>query len=127
MEVGEMTFEEELIQRYFDAFNRHDLEAVMACFHSHPVIIDATGTRFEGREEVQRHYKTGFAAMPDGRCDLQMMTGNSGHGMAESIFHGTRQRFNTVVEAIGAEVIEFADGKIKEIRYYHRPLSAKAA
>ena len=122
-----MTFEEELIQRYFDAFNRHDLEAVMACFHSHPVLIDASGVRFEGRDEVQRHYEIAFAAMPDCRCDLQMMTGNSGHGVAESIFHGTRPRFNKVIEAIGAEVIEFADGKIREIRDYHRPLPAGAA
>lgn len=28
-----MTPEEELIQRYFDAFDRHDIERVMACFH----------------------------------------------------------------------------------------------
>jgi len=122
-----MTFEEELIQRYFDAFNRHDLDAVMACFHSHPVIIDATGVRFDGRDEVQRYYETSFAAMPDCRCDLQTMAGNSGHGVAESIFRGTRPRFNKVIEAIGAEVIEFADGRIKEIRDYHRPLAAKAA
>jgi ketosteroid isomerase-like protein len=123
-----MTSEEELIQRYFDAFNHHDLAGVMACFDEQdPVIIDATGTRFEGRDEVQRHYETAFAAMPDCRCDLQMMTGNSGHGVAESLFHGTRPRFNKVIEAIGAEVIEFADGRIKEIRDYHRPLPAKAA
>ena len=122
-----MTFEEELIQRYFDAFNRHDLDAVMACFLDHPVITDAVGTRLEGRDEVQRYYETTFAAMPDCRCDLQMMTGNSGHGVAESIFYGTRSRFNKVIEAIGAEVIEFADGKIREIRDYHRPLPAKAA
>ena len=120
-----MTFEEELIQRYFDAFNRHDLEGVMACFHSNPLIVDATGTRFDGRDEVQRHYETGFAAMPDCRCDLQMVTGHSGHGVAESVFHGTRPRFNKVFEAIGAEVIEFADGKIKEIRDYHRALPAR--
>jgi ketosteroid isomerase-like protein len=122
-----MTPEEELIQRYFDAFNRHDLDGVMECCHSHPVIIDATGVRFAGSDEVQRHYETGFTAMPDSRCDLQMMTGNSGHGVAESIFHGTRLRFNKVIEAIGAEVIEFGDGKIKEIHDYHRPLPAKAA
>jgi len=65
--------------------------------------------------------------MPDCRCDLQTMAGNSGHGVAESIFRGTRPRFNKVIEAIGAEVIEFADGRIKEIRDYHRPLAAKAA
>src|SRR5713101_3910974 len=27
-----MTPEEQLIQRYFDAFTRHDIEGVMACF-----------------------------------------------------------------------------------------------
>jgi hypothetical protein len=56
-----------------------------------------------------------------------MLTGNSGHGMAESYFHGTRPRYGKVVEAIGAEVIEIVDGRIKEIRDYHRPLSAKVA
>jgi ketosteroid isomerase-like protein len=47
--------------------------------------------------------------------------------MAESLFHGTRPREGKVVEAVGAEVLEIADGKIKEIRDYHRPLPAKAA
>jgi len=37
----------------------------MECFHSAPVIVDATGTRFDGREEVKRHYETGFALMPN--------------------------------------------------------------
>ena len=68
-----MTAEEELIQRYFDAFNNHDIEGVMACFHEYPVMVDATGTRFEGREEVRRHYETGFALMPDCRCDLRSL------------------------------------------------------
>jgi hypothetical protein len=48
----------------------------MDCFHSAPAIVDATGTRFEGREEVRRHYETGFALMPDSRCDLRTLTGN---------------------------------------------------
>jgi steroid delta-isomerase-like uncharacterized protein len=122
-----MTTEEQLIQRYFDAFNSHDIEAVMACFDADPVIVDATGTRFAGRAEVRRHYETGFALMPDCRCDLRTMAGNSGHGVAESLFHGTRPRNGRVVQAIGAEVIEMVDGKIKEIRDYHRPLDIKAA
>jgi ketosteroid isomerase-like protein len=118
-----MTPEEQLIQRYFDAFNRHDLEAVMECFHRDPCIVDPNGKRLEGREEVQRHYETGFALFPDGRCDLRMCTGNSGHGVAESVFCGTRERFGKVVEAHGAEVMEIVDGKIKEIRDYHQPSS----
>jgi ketosteroid isomerase-like protein len=71
-----MTPEETLIQRYFDAFNSHDIEGVLDCFHSAPVIVDATGTRFEGREEVRLHYETGFALMSDCRCDLRVLTGN---------------------------------------------------
>ena len=43
-----MTSEEELIQRYFDAFNRHDIEGVMACFHEEPVLVGATGKRCAG-------------------------------------------------------------------------------
>ena len=88
-----MTAEEELIQRYFDAFNNHDIEGVMACFHEYPVMVDATGTRFEGREEVRRHYETGFALMPDCRCDLRMLTGHSGR-VAEIVFpwHSTTIR-----------------------------------
>ena len=122
-----MTKEEELIQRYFDTFNRHDIEGVMECFHHTPVIIDGTGVRYEGRDEVRRHYETGFALFPDGRCDLRLCTGKDGRGVAESLFHGTRTRFDKVYEAIGAEVLEIVDGKIKELRDYHRPLPAKAA
>jgi hypothetical protein len=47
--------------------------------------------------------------------------------MAESLFHGTRPREGKVVEAIGAEVLEIVDGKIKEIRDYHCSVPAKAA
>ena len=122
----EMTPEEQLIQRYFDAFNRHDFEGVMACFHEHPVIIGATGKRCEGRVEVRRSYETEFAVFPDGHSDLRGCTGNSGHDVAESLFHGTRADRGRG-EAIGAEVMEIADGKIKEIRDYHKRVSAAVA
>src|SRR5262249_20888598 len=119
--------EEQLIQRYFDAFNRHDIEGVMACFHDDPVMVDTEGRRFAGRAEVRRSYETSFALFPDGRCDLRSCTGNDGRGMAESLLPGPRRREGKVVEAIGAEVMEIGDGKIKEIRDYHPPLPAKAA
>jgi ketosteroid isomerase-like protein len=121
-----MTPEEQLIQRYFDAFNRHDLEGVMACFHEEPVLIGSGGKRCAGRDEVRRSYETEFATFLDGRCDLRMCTGNSGRGVAESVFHGTRANHGKI-EAIGAEVMEIVDGKIKEIRDYHQPVPAKAA
>src|SRR5215472_7040540 len=122
-----MTQEEQLIRRYFQTFNRHDLEGVMACFHEHPVLVGADGKRIEGRAEVRRCYEASFASFPDGRCQLRLCTGNDGRAVAESRFLGTRRRDGHVVEAIGAEVIEIIDGKIKEIRDYHKRMSAAVA
>ena len=81
------------------------------------------------------HMPRWFAAFADGFGSITSSGILSVHmnqeatlcGMAESRFHGTRPREGRVVEAIGAEVMEIVDGKIKEIRDYHRPVPAKAA
>jgi len=119
-----MTPEEKLIQQYFDAFNRHDVDAVMACFHDQPVLVGVGGKRCEGREAVRQSYESELGIFPDGHCELRLCTGNNGRGVAESYFTGTRAEGNRV-EAIGAEVMEIVDGKIKEIRDYHQPLPSK--
>lgn len=121
-----MTREEHVVRRYFDAFNRHDLEGLMACFHAKPVIVDSSGARHEGREAVQRLYQEGFALFPDGRCDLRKATGRGGNAMAESFFHGTRKG-GARVEAIGPELMEIVGGLIKEIRDYHRRIQPRKA
>src|SRR2546423_5104669 len=117
-----MTAEEELIQGYIDAFNRHDIDAVMACFLDDVVVVRNDGTRVEGRDDVREYYEGGFAMIPDGRCDLQTAIGRDGRGVAESVFRGTLRNGAAVV-AVGAEVMEMAGGKIKEIRDYHRGAS----
>jgi hypothetical protein len=121
-----MTTEEELIKRYFDAFNRHDIEAVVACFHDRAVLVGPNGKRLAGLAEVRRSYETEFALFPDAHCELRVCTGNRGQGVAESYFTGTRSGHGKI-EAIGAEVMEIVDGKIKEIRDYHHTLPGKIA
>jgi hypothetical protein len=79
------------------------------------------------RLEVRRAYETSFALFPDGHCDLRSCAGHDGRGMAESFFRGARPREGKVVEAIGAEVLEIVDGKIKEIRDYHKRISTAVA
>ncbi len=59
-----MTPEEELIHRYFDAFNRHDIEAVMACFHDHALIVGGEDRRCEGRDAIRRQYEAGVRRFP---------------------------------------------------------------
>jgi taurine dehydrogenase small subunit len=121
-----VTREEDLIKRYFDAFNRHDIEGVMACYHDEPVLVAPDGKRCEGRAAVRKSYEMEFAVFPDGYCELRTCTGNTGKGVAESFFTGTREGHGRV-EAIGAEVMDIVDGKIKEIRDYHHPVQSKAA
>jgi hypothetical protein len=115
--------EEDLIRRYFEPFNDHDLEAVIACFHPEPVVVDSEGRRHEGVDAVRRLYRFQFALAADGQCDLRSLVGYDGRGMAESLFHGTLDRDGTVIKALGAEVFEFADERIKEIRDHHRILN----
>ena len=112
--------EEDLIRRYFDAFNRHDVDGVMSCFHDEPVLIDMEGVRHEGRAAIRRRYEYEFSSVPDGRCEMRTVLGQGGAGMAESLFTGTHARSGRSIMAIGAEVIEFADGRFKTIRDYHR-------
>ena len=119
-----MTEEEQVIRRYFQTFNRQNIEGVMECFHEDPVLVTARGKRIEGRAEVRRCYEASFASFPNGRCQLRRCNGKDGHAVAESRFLGTRQRDGGVVEAIGTEMIEIVGGKIKEIRDYHQRVRA---
>ena len=73
-----MTEEEQLIRRYFQTFNRHNIEGVMECFHANPVLVAHDGKRIEGRAEVRRCYEASFAAFPDGRCQLRTTPGTTG-------------------------------------------------
>ena len=120
-----MTSEEQLINRYFDAFNRHDVEGVVACFHDEAVLVSPNGKRVVGIAEVRRSYETEFALFHDAHCELRVCTGNNGRGVAESYFTGTRSR-ETRIEAIGAEMIEIVGGKIKEIRDYHKRVRSQS-
>jgi steroid delta-isomerase-like uncharacterized protein len=110
--------EEKLIAHYVTAFNQHDIELVVACFHDDVVLVDASGTHRRGKTEIRDYYNAAFEAIPDGRCELEMVAGRAGRGVGESVFRGTLPDGKTLTTR-GAEVMEFTDGKIRAIRDYH--------
>jgi hypothetical protein len=61
-----MTAEEALIQRYFDAFNRHDIEGVMACFHGDPMLIGPNGKRCTGSADCGGRTRASSPRFPTG-------------------------------------------------------------
>ena len=112
--------EAELIQRYFAAFNRHDLDGVLACFHQDAIIVGSDGSRYDGLDAVRSLYAEQFAITPDCRCNLRSVAAADGKGDAESLFEGTRARDGRPIRAVGLERFTFLDGRIKEMHVHHR-------
>ncbi len=114
-----MSKETDLIRQYFDAFNRQDLEGVMACFDDDAVIFGSDGSRREGAAEIRKSYAAGFKAIPDGKCVPRTLLGGDGSGAVESVFTGTRAKTQETVRMVGVEVLEFHGDRITALRDYH--------
>ena len=106
----------ERLQRFNDAWNRHDADALMSfmtddCAFETSVGSEACGTRFEGRDAVRAAFADVWATYPDAHW------GNGQHfvcgerGVSEWTFTGTRVD-GTRVEVHGCDLFRFRDGKI---------------
>jgi ketosteroid isomerase-like protein len=90
------------LQALLDAFNAHDLDAIMS-FFTEDCVFDTPrgpapgGHRLVGKEEVRK----GFQARFDGIPDIDY-----GHDS-----HGTQSTGETI-EVRGCDLFEFTDGKI---------------
>jgi hypothetical protein len=78
----------ETLQRLLDAFNAHDLDAVMSFFVDDPVLElprgpHPRGRRFQGREEVRSGLASRFAGLPDVHYG-GTVTGSAATGAARS-------------------------------------------
>ena len=119
-----MAFKEtELIEKYINAFNSHDLKYVLNCFDTEAVKIDANGKRYYGKDAIKEFYRLEFKQFPDCHCEIKAILGENGVGMVESIYTATNKNGNKQVCARGAEIIEFVNEKIKVIRDYHLVMS----
>ena len=99
-----------------DAFNAHDLDAIMA-FFTEDCVFDTPrgpapgGHRLVGKEEVRK----GFQARLDGIPDIEY--GDARHwacgdrGVSEWTIRGT-QTTGEPIEVRGCDLLEFTDGKI---------------
>ena len=104
------------LQEFADAWNRHDVDALMS-FMTDDCIFEASaggevaGTRYVGREAVRAAYADVWATFPDAHW------GNARHfvcgdrGVSEWTFTGTRSD-GARVEVHGCDLFKFRDGKI---------------
>ena len=114
----------EVLQAFADAWNRHDVDAIMS-FMTEDCVFDASsgpqicGERSEGREAVRSAFAQVWAAFPDAHW------GNARHfvcgdrGVSEWIFTGTRLD-GTRVEVHGCDLFTIREGKISVKNSYRK-------
>lgn len=116
----------------FDAFNRHDIDAVMSHFADDAVFdavggADAHGTRFKGRAAIAAAFETVWKTMRDARWDHRDHMVQGDRAVSEWTFSGTNPD-GTRVEAEGADLFRLRDGRIvhkQAFRKQRPPLGRK--
>jgi len=106
------------------AFNRHDVPAILAamtqdCVFEASAGPDVCGRRYEGPREVGKAFAEVFETFPDAqwRDARHFFVGD--RGLSEWTFSGTRAD-GTRVEVTGCDVFTFRDGKITVKNSYRK-------
>ena len=114
----------ETLQAFADAWNRHDIDALMS-FMTEDCVFDASagpevcGTRYAGRESVRAGFAEVWATYPDAQWGNARHFVSGDRGVSEWIFTGTRAD-GTRVEANGCDVFTFRNGKIAVKNSYRK-------
>ena len=118
---------ERLLQAFADAWNRHDLDAIMSMMTEDGAFEasagkDVNGERHEGQQAVRAAFAEVFAQYPDARWDNARHFVTGDRGVSEWTFTGTRDA-GTRVEVNGCDLLTFRNGKIalKNSFRKHRP------
>jgi len=105
-----------VLQGFLDAFNAHDVDAIMSFFAADCVLEmprgpGPGGQRLVGREQVRDGIKSRLDGIPDVHYgdDRHWICGD--RGVSEWTLRGT-QRTGERIEVRGCDLLEFVDGKI---------------
>jgi steroid delta-isomerase-like uncharacterized protein len=119
-----------MLQAFADAWNRHDIDALMS-FMSDDCVFEASagpdvcGTRYAGRDAVKAAYLDVFAVFPDAKWGSARHFVHGDRGVSEWTFTGTRAD-GSRVEVHGCDLLTFRGGKIavKDSYRKNRPPAA---
>lgn len=126
---GQITVD--VLQDFADAWNRHDIDALMA-FMSEDCVFEASagpvvsGTRYVGREAVREGFVEAWTTFPDAHWADARHFICGARGVSEWTFTGTRAD-GTRVGVQGCDLFTFRDGKIALKNSYRKNRPAMEA
>lgn len=106
----------EFLQSFADAFNAHDIKAIMShmtddCVFEASAGPDFDGEKFTGLNRVKEAFEDVFKTFPDAHWGNTQHFISGNRGFSEWIFTGTKSD-GTMVEVTGCDLFTFKDGKI---------------
>ena len=112
--LNEVTLE--FLEAFGAAWNRHDVDAIMAamaddCVFDITAGPEACGKRYEGRERVRQAVARVFSIWPDAHFGNARHFVSGDRGVSEWVFTGTRAD-GSRTEVNGCDVFTFRHGKI---------------
>jgi steroid delta-isomerase-like uncharacterized protein len=124
---------EQTLQAFADAWNRHDIDALMSfvtedCVFETSAGSEICGTRYVGSESVRAGFAEVWATFPDAHWAGARHFVAGDRGVSEWIFTGTRTD-GTRTEVCGCDLFTFRDGKIALKNSYRKnrpPLRTQA-
>lgn len=101
---------------FTDAWNRHDIDALMSfmsddCVFQTGAGPDACGTRHRGRDAVRKAFAMAWETVPDARWNNGKHFVHGDFGVSQWTFTGTAAD-GSRIEADGVDIFTFRDGKI---------------
>ncbi len=119
-----MEVTENLLQSFADAFNAHDVKAIMS-FMTDDCVFEASagqyidGEKFTGQEQVKNAFENVFATFADARWSNARHFISGNRGFSEWVFTGTKPD-GSKVEVTGCDLFTFKDGKIAVKNSYRK-------
>lgn len=107
---------EGLLKDFLEAFNRHDLDAIMGFFAEDCVFYMPRGStprgdKYTGKEQVRAGLAKRFEGLPDVHYGEDRHWAGEDFGVSEWTLTGTTAAGKRI-EVRGVDLLEFAEGKI---------------
>src|SRR5438105_6375420 len=110
---------DEIVERYRDAMNRHDLEALVECFGEDYESVQPLNPQydFRGRETVGERWSGIFQQVPDFRAESVRGAVKGPEGWNEWHWFGNRADGSTL-DVWGVTILTCASDRIQSGRFY---------